>query len=254
MSNLMGSLCIHSICIYGVPTTCQDLCKLLPPCSAFVLKIKGVGEGREEKKRFSLISECDYFVFLSFSLSLLSSLPSPHSKGKSQIPTRTFRNHPPTHTHKFINTLQHARCSQFAMWEPTSCHQGVLCPHVSASQSALPLYPLQQKFPFVASPRMASASLAPRWYFVECEWDWTDRGQPEWGSWFIEKHVLLGGTESFGSQRVWAPGRWQQPGSPGLWPRHSPTQRLVPLVGHVAGITAVSSNVTSLGRCGRKQL
>ena len=81
MSNLMGSLCIHSICIYGVPTTCQDLCKLLPPCSAFVLKIKGVGEGREEKKRFSLISECDYFVFLSFSLSLLSSLPSPHSKG-----------------------------------------------------------------------------------------------------------------------------------------------------------------------------
>ena len=43
-------------------------------------------------------------------------------------------------------------------------------------------------------------------------------------------------------------------GSPGLGPRHSPTQRLVPLLGHVAGITAVSSNVTSLGRCGRKQL
>ena len=126
-------------------------------------------------------------------------------------------------------------------------------PHFCIPVSPAP-YPFQRKFPFAASLRMASASLALRWHFVECEWDWTNRGQPEWGSWFVEKHILLGGTESFGSQRVWAPGRWQQPGSPGLWPRRSPTRRLVPLLGHVAGITTVSSSVTSLGRCGRKQL
>lgn len=82
-----------------------------------------------------------------------------------------------------------------------------------------------------------------RWHFIECEWDWAHRGQPDRGRCHTEERTLLSGTQSLGSQGTGGPGRLQ-PSSPGLQPQRDPAWWLVPILGHVAGITTVSPNST----------